>query len=193
MNYTKIFLNIFLFTLTVSALLAIYTVLFGNFGSVEMKILATTFLFGFYSLLALGSATAFHKKNLRIVSILGFIACAISVFIGELFILEIIDIPFLQPGNESLFKLFFIFSIFAIAFSYISLLFLIKKDTRLIHFARNMTILFICLISFLFILLIFTEDISEIQLKIIIVSSVLSILGTISLPILSKISSSDVK
>jgi len=57
--------------LILSAVIGIYTFLFGNFGETEVKILLTTLTISYFSVTSLACAAAFEKKKLPLLSVPG--------------------------------------------------------------------------------------------------------------------------
>lgn len=183
MNYSKLFLYSFLAALSIGSFYSIVILLFGSFGNEEFKIILSTFILGFYSLLSLASLAVYKNENIRMISILGIFFSVIALVIAELLIFDFF--------NLDLIHLFTISSILSIAFAHISVVFLITIKSTIMRIIRSIVIFCILVIS---ILLIFTVVIGDsFAIQILGALSILSVLGTISLVILSKITLPDAK
>lgn len=187
MNYTKIFLSLFLVALSVGALLGIYIVLFGEMNDLESNILVTTNVMAIHSLAGMICASIYSQCRRKIFSTLGMGIVFTSLLVWILIIWDIVDYNF-WDNNTFWIKTAIVFTILSVAFSHASLLFLLNTQKTILIGIRNAVFITIVFISIMLISLVITETNPNISFfKLLGVLGILSVLGTISLPLLKKV------
>jgi hypothetical protein len=126
MNYTKITrlsLKVFIGFLSLTALIAMISVLTGTFGKIQEKILGTTFTISAASICSMSCAAFINKKKLVKLGLLGIImavSAAIMWIIGMWW----------EIRSDIGEKVTITLSVFAVAFAFAFLLILPKLDTK---------------------------------------------------------------
>jgi hypothetical protein len=180
-NLKKIFLITMIISLTISALIGIFTFIFGNFGSIEIRILVTTLSIGGFSLTALSSSTLQSKGNLAILSWAGIGTSIVGFLWSLLLIWEIGDF-------EHTWKFMLILIVLAFSIAHSSLLLLINPRKTGVAIVLATTLLFISIVALLLIVLIIGSfDIGELYFRILGVFAILDVLGTVVIPISQKV------
>lgn len=134
----RIMLNTMIVALAVSGAVGMWAFIFGSFGRTEWKILATTLSVSFFSVTALGCATAQQVRRSRLLWLPGLIASGMG------FIVFLVGIWDLTPfrTEEVIFKSMAILALFAFSFSQASLLSLARLSVgaRWVFFAALVSI-----------------------------------------------------
>lgn len=183
MNIRKLFLYSLISSLSISALVAIFIFLFGNFGEIEFKLLITTLSVGGFSLTGLCSSLILAKKNLSYVAYSG-ILCSITGFLLSTLIL------WGELSEAFYFKLLLIFIIASFSTAHSSLLLLALKNKKMVDTITVITIIFITLVALMLVYLVLNLDNGipgEFYFRMLGVFAVLDILGTITTPIIRKL------
>ena len=182
-NYKKFFLRTFIAALSVSALIGIIIFLFGDFGETEAKLLGTTLAIGGFSITALGCSTIHEQDEFRAFSLIGML---ISVF-GFLFTVCAIWALF-DSDHKWVAQTVFTFIILSVSTAHGSLLLQIKAKSKLIRNALIATIVFISIVTAMLIKATINDfEDSDFFFRLLGVFAILDVLGTITTPILNKI------
>lgn len=126
LNLKKIFLYLLIASVSVSALLGIFVILFGDFGEIEVKILMTTVTITCTSILGLACGAYFETGRGKMLPISGIIFAVISA------ILWIVLIWGALSSEQTIFKSVASSTLLAVSCSHLSLLLLAKLDQRFI-------------------------------------------------------------
>ncbi|MDH3494550.1 MAG: hypothetical protein OEM82_13425 [Acidobacteriota bacterium] len=116
MNLKRLFLYLLIASVTVSAILGIVVILFGEFGRIESRILGTSVTITCMSLLGLACGANFEAEKLRLVPVAGIAAAIISALFW------IVIIWSESENAEYVVKTGLTTTLLAIAFSYASLI-----------------------------------------------------------------------
>ena len=186
-NFKKIFLISLIVSLSISALLGIITLLVGNFGEIQTRILLTTLTIGGFSLTGLCCATLLEKKRFSTFATLGMIASIFGFLFITSLIWEIID----WSSYDNIWKVMIITIILAFSTAHASLLLLVKSDKTIVNVSLAATLLFLFLVALELIILVLGEfrNIDNMVYRVLGVFAVLDVLGTIITPILLKVTS----
>ena len=177
----KNFLKLLVAALSLSALIGIIMILTGNF---EFRILFTALLIFIYSLAGLCSLSNYDKENLKFFSILGmtfaFIACLYSIgLVWSIFIFDIF--------SANSWNIIITLNILCWSSAHISLLLLIDDKNDNVYVLKRATIILALIVDTIELLTIWNYfEPSKTFKRIILVTDILIILGTITTPILSK-------
>ena len=181
-NYKKYFLATLVAALSISALIGIYIFLAGDFGETEGQILATTLSLGGYSLLGLCCATGLNKPRFAIYAKIGMACAVIGFFLTVGVIWEILD------GDDTWMTMV-MFLILAFSFAHIALLLLIRPKTKMVRIALTITIVCIAIVAIMLIKSTYNEfNEEEFYFRLLGVFAILDTLGTLTTPIINKIS-----
>lgn len=123
-NLKRIFLYTLIASISVSALIGIWAILFGNFGWLESRILGTTLIIVGTSILGLACGAYFESpksrnSKLRFVPLLGIAFSLLSAFISFWSIWFDLSI---SGGYKNIYKVLSFSFIFAFSFAHLSLL-----------------------------------------------------------------------
>jgi hypothetical protein len=177
-------------SLSLAALLGIWAFLFGNFGELEWKILFTTMTAALFSLTSLGAAVVLERARWRIAMIFAFVLSGL----GLLVYLPIIwsESIWRWVDDDNLFKLMFWLAAWSISLPHAGLLSL-ATFKGLFRWVRRAAIaaVFALAMSVTLVALFEGEPDEELWFRIIGVFVILSTLGTITVPILAKVSGID--
>ena len=182
-NFKKAFLIALIASLGISALTGIFAFLFGSFGEFEGKVLSTTILIAGYSLTGLCSAFLYEKKKYLPLSYIGIAVAVIGFIVTLLGFWEIIEF------DETIGKIVVTFIVASISLSQVSLLLLKKYDKAWVNKALIATIVFISIVALMLMYVIFNdmEVENEFFFRLLGTFAILDVLGTITTPILNKI------
>lgn len=177
----RVFFVSLISSLSLSALVAIFVFLVGDFGETEVRLLLTTLTIGGYSLTGLCSSVLYDKRKYATFALLGILVAVIGFLVTVGAIWEIVDLKDLWKG-----VLIFITLSFSIAHS--SLLLPAQSENRLINSLLSVTIIFIGVVAGMFVNLIVGEfdDFSGFYFRLLGVFAVLDVLGTIVVPVLRR-------
>ena len=184
-NLKRIFSISLIFSLGIGLLIGIFAFIFGDFGEVEQRLLITTLAVGGFSITALCASIWHEKKKFLFISFPGILSSNLGLFYSILLIWEIIDID----PSFNLIKPLLIFGIISVSSAYSSLILLMyEKGKKLVKIIIRITVSQISVVSLVFIyLIIFAEKIEEPFFKMLAISGILIVLGTIATRILKKI------
>lgn len=126
MNIRKLFLYVLIVSVAVSALIGIGVIIFGNFGELETRTLATTTVITITSILGLACGAYFESGKGRTLPIVGIVSAIISC------ILWIISIWAREQENSLFFKSLASATLMAASCAHLSLLSLARLDRKFI-------------------------------------------------------------
>ncbi len=179
-NYKKYFLKTLITALVISAIIGIYLFLFGDFEDSDTRLLLTTLTVGWYSMTGLCSSVVHSQKKIKFFSLPGMTISIIGFFITVIAIWGIVD-------NELIWRLVMTFVILSVMISHVSLLFLVKPKSKKINYLMITTIIFITLVTAMLIIEILIEsEKGEFFYRLLGVFAILDVLGTISTPVLNR-------
>ena len=178
----RIFLGALVASLSISALVAIFIFLFGEFGEMEIRILFTTLAIGGFSLTGLCSSVLYDRGTLRPFAVFGMLVAVIGFLIAVLGIWELI-------ADDDLWKPLFISIILSFSIAHISLLSLARSESGRMNLFLTLTVVFIAIVAGMLVMPILNdfEDLGEFYFRLLGVFAVLDVLGTILVPILRKV------
>lgn len=182
LNLKKTFLIGLVISLTLSALVGVLAFLFGAFGEVEFKIIATTLAVGLFSLTGLVNAVLLERKKYPTLAVTGLVTSIFGFLITEFTIWGI------SLSNE-IWKFSISSIILSVAFAHASLI-LLNVKSALVKTLANVALLFIAVVSLMLIYLIFNSypNPGEGFYRFLGAVAILDVLLTIVIPILNKIS-----
>ena len=188
----RFFLTSLIASLSISALVAIFIFLMGNFdGKIEIRILLTTLAIGGYSLSGLCSSALYDKGRFRWFALLGIIIAFAGFLVTVAGIWNATELLHIV-GNWKMLIVLFILS-FSAAHS--SLLLLAKSENTFVNWVLSATIFCIALVAALLINMVigvFGGNFTmawDLQYRLLGVFAVLDVLGTIITPILRRVRS----
>ena len=184
-NLKRIFSISLIFSLGIGLLIGIFAFIFGGLEEIKIKFLITTFAIGGFSLTALCASIWHEKKKFLFISFPGILSSNLGLFYSILLIWEIIDVD----SSFNLIKPLLIFGIISVASAYSSLMLLgYEKGKKLVKIIIRIIVGQIFVVSLVFIyLIIFVKEIEEPFFKMLAISIILIILGTIATRVLKKI------
>jgi hypothetical protein len=169
-------------SLAVSALIGIGIILKGDFGDTEGKLLGTTITLGLFTVLAipgtiqLGRDRYYALAGTAVVSaILAFILMVVAIWS---------DGPF---ESEYLNKVMVTVTVVAFASNHVALLLLATSTSRVIRGISMTTFALIGFISITLIISMWTEELPEELGRLVAVLAILDVLGSLAIPMLSKL------
>jgi hypothetical protein len=181
----RVFTMSLIASLSISALIAIFVFLFGNFDETETRLILTTLTIGGYCLTGLCSSVLYDKNKYFPFAFSGIIVSVFGFLITTAAIWEIIYF-------SDVWKSVLIFIILAMSIAHASLLLLAQSGKNSVGICLSATIIFICFVAFMLIYLVLNEfpnQTSEFFYRLLGVFAVLDVLGTIITPILRKLDS----
>ena len=171
-------LKLFIGSLVFSALLAIFSVLLGDFGALVTKVLVTTFTFSAASICLMACAAFAEKRNAK----LGFVGIALAVFSETLILLLV----WAKIGSTEYWKFTISTIVIAVGFAHALLLHLPNLNRRY-SWAQKLSGFLIGLLAFQIIVAVWGEVKDDLYYKLMTVSSILVTFITLLVPILSVI------
>jgi len=182
MNYKRILLITMIVSLVISALVGIYLFLVGDWGETEVKIFGTTLAVAFASLLGFCSSLHQNREKLKWLSFLG-IAVSFMAFLLVTFTIWGED----EVGRR-LWEATSIACIVAFCLAHISLMLLVKIKSKATKYALIATIVFITIVAAMLINAVICDfDLGDLCLRLLGVFAILDVLGTITTPMLNKL------
>lgn len=176
----QVLLRILAGALVLSALVAIYVFLFGDFGDTEAKILVTTLSVSFFSVTSLGCAAAQDKKKCLYLATPG----VVTGLVGFVLFLPLIWAEWWD--SEAYSKAMGILALFAFSFAQACLLSLTSLEGR---FKWVFSVAVVCIFSlamFLSGMIVFEAD-DEWLIRVVGVIGILDGCASLSVPVLSKL------
>jgi hypothetical protein len=184
LNLKKLFLYSLIVSVSLSALIGIGVILFGNFGDFEGKVLATTFTIACTSILGLACGAYLETKRGKVLPTLGIGFSIISAIM--FFFLIWADHIF---DNEFFLKTLGSITMLAVACSHLSLISIAELDAKFQWSKIALTVCVWVLVSILLYLIWFQPNAdSEFIVRFIAVLSIIITSLTIVTPILYKLS-----
>lgn len=185
-NPRRLFLYLLIASVAVSALFGIGVILFGDFGSFEVRVLMTTLTITATSILGLACGACLEAGRGRILPILGIALSLVSALMLFLVIWDVLD------DSEVFVKSAVTTSLIAVSCSHLSLLSIARLDKR---FAWSWSAAFVCvwlLAAILLYILWFKPDSSsDLVSRIIGVLSILIAAATVLTPVFHRLSSAE--
>lgn len=183
LNLKKFFLYLLIASVSVSALLGIFVILFGDFGEIEVKILMTTVTITCTSILGLACGANFETGRSKPLPIAGIVFAVISA------ILWIVLIWGNVSNEEFIFKSVASSTLLAVSCSHLSLLLLAKLDRRFI-WSRLLVFSCVGILSaiLLYIIWLEPESDSDFVSRLIGVLSIIIAALTVTTPVFHKLS-----
>ena len=179
---TRIALITLVSSLIASSVIGIIIVLVGDFGETQIKILGTVAAVAAFSLISLPSLFNLEKQRYQLIARPG-------IFMALVFFLLILIIIWGSEdfGNELIGKSTFTAGVVAVWLNHILLLFIAQTNARVILFCKKLTSLIIFLVGSILIGTIWSEEMPDALFRGLIILVILDVLGTIALPVLSRI------
>ncbi len=181
MNYTeakKVFLKLFIGFLSLTALVAIFSVLIGEFGDIQVKILATTFTISTASICSMSCAAFIEKRKKSALGIAGIICATISAAL-------VIAAVWIELEGEVFWKSAITFIVLSIALAHAFLL--VLPDLDLKHrWTQKASSIGIGLLSLQIVGAVWAEIDNEAYYRLLAVVSIVVVLFTLVVPILMK-------
>ena len=182
------FVKILLLSLVVAATAGIMALLFGSFGVLEGRVLATTLVVGVYSIVCLCCMTVLGSRY-KAFGLIGMAASSLALLLG------LFAIWIEWPGWDTfgqLLKYFLVFAIVGVSFGHQSLL--LRIVDRASGAACTLVLVTVILINVVAALLIFPImredfDVGDTYWRLMGVAAILDVLGTITAPVLVRIGS----
>jgi hypothetical protein len=186
MNLRRLFLYLLIGSIGLSALIGIGVLLFGNFGSVEVRVLFTTLTVTVTSIFGLACGAYLETGRGRYLPITGIALSIVAALMCFLIIWDVLD------DNEVFIKSFLTATMIAAACSHLSLLSLARLDKKFswTRIAAVACVVLLCAIL-LYILWFEPEGDSDLIYRILGVLGILVASITVVTPILHKLSSKD--
>ena len=166
----------------VSALIGIVIILKGDFGDTEGKLLGTTITLGLFTVLAIPGTIQLGRG--RYYSLAG--TAVVSAIMA--FILMVVAIWSHGPfESEYLNKVMVTFAVVAFASNHVALLLLATSTSKVIRGISMSTYALIGIISSTLIISMWTEEMSEALGRLLAVITILDVLGSLAIPMLTKL------
>lgn len=183
LSFKKIFLTTLIGALIISACIGIYIVLFGTFGDIESRILATTLAIGGFSLTGLSCASLYEKKRLTEFALIGVTISIIAFIASTLMIWEIVN-----WDSEAYGKTLASLIILAFSWAHASLILMINPKESLVTGIQWSTVALIGIVAIMLIgVILFKELETEMYARLIGAIAILDVLGTLVTPISNKL------
>jgi hypothetical protein len=185
MNLRRLFLYLLIASIGLSALIGIGVLLFGNFGSIEVRVLFTTLTVTVTSIFGLACGAYLETGRGKYLPITGIALSIVAALMCFLIIWDVLD------DNEVFIKSFLTATMIAAACSHLSLLSLARLDKKFswTRIAAVACVVLLCAIL-LYILWFEPEGDSDLIYRILGVLGILVASITVVTPILHKLSSS---
>jgi len=185
MNTRQIFLNTLIASVAISALIGIGVLLFGNFGSFEVRVMMTTLTVTGMSILGLASGAFLESGRGRTLPLAGIVFSILAGVMTFFIIWDVLD------ESENYIKLTGTVTLLALSCSHLSLLSLARLDQR---FAWSLIAAYVCVWSLTAILLFLMwfepAGDSDIVFRLIGILSILIAALTVMTPVFHKLSTS---
>ena len=190
----KNILKILVVSLIVSALIGIFAIITGTFGTLEAKILSTTLTIFMFSISGLCCSTIYEIKKYKKISIIGIIISLISAIYTILIIWGVLDICiiFCKNQNRNTWRILWSLIILSCSSAHLSLILKIDNKNDIVQKTKLGAIVISLLLDFIILMLSWSIiQYNDIYNRILIVLAILVTLGTIITPILNKIYKKD--
>ena len=175
----RIFLKLFIGFLSLTAAIAAISVLSGDFGEFQLKVLATTFSISAASICSMSCSAFIDKKKKKELGIVGvvFSGIAAALIIGGLWI---------EINEEEYWKTTVSFIVFAVALAHAFLLVLPDLDSKH-RWVQSVSCVAISVLALQIVSVVWGEIDDEGYYKLLAVVSIVVVLLTLVIPILMKI------
>ena len=180
---TRVLLIALIVSLSASALVAVWAVLVGDFGELEIRILLTTLAFGLFSLTGLGAAVRFDRRRFVAVGVGGVAASALSLVMSLVGIWgeEVWD-------NETFLRQLGTAIVLAVTFGYVSLMLLVRPRHAGVSVVLAATVGLAVLIAAILIWMIWGDfEPASGMFRLLGALGILATLGTLVTPILNRV------
>lgn len=179
----KLFVTLCTTFIIISAIIAIFFVMFGTFKETEARILLTTILLGGYSLMGLCCAALLDRKKNIILAIGGMVIIVTACIATMIIVWEIVT-----PVEG--WKTIVISAMVSASMAHICLLQIKSSAYHIEQVVRILTFIGVVIVNILIIFAIVTdfESIKEIFWRVLGVCTILVVLGTIGTPIIQTLS-----
>lgn len=185
---TKLAFITLVFCLLISAIIGIILILIGDFGEIEFKTLGTAATLAGFSIVSLPSLFYLERYRYQFISKFGFISC--TFFFSLILLLIWVGEP---VGEDIFFKVTATFGIFSFSTNHILLILIAKPVTKFILISQRLTTIAISILALLLLLAIWTiEDMPGFLARITAAISIIVALGTIAVPILTRINTKNI-
>lgn len=184
MNLRRLFLYLLIASVGLSAVIGIGVILFGNFGSIEVRVLFTTLTVTVTSIFGLACGAYLETNRGKVLPLAGIALSVVSALMCFLIIWDVLD------DSETFVKSFLTTTLLAAACSHLSLLSLARLDRRF-SWTRITAVVCIALLCTILLYILWFEPQGESDL----IYRILGVLGilvaavTVVTPILHKLSS----
>ena len=169
-------------SLVISSLVGIAIIVIGDVGTIEMKILGTTAALGGCSLLCLPSLFNLERYRYKMFTAPGMLLSV--TFFGLLLFLMWSENTL---DGEYFLKSIFTIGVIAFAINHSLLLMMIKPMKTLVDRAQKATIGVLSVVAVLILLSVWSNEFPEPLIRLLISFIILDVLGTVSLPLLSRL------
>ena len=188
-NLKKTFLITMIISLSISALIGIFILLFGDFGDTEWRILLTTLSIGGFSLTGLCCSVLYEKGKYIGLSFFGMASSILGFLLSMLATWEFVDFLILFDGLTVWGKLTLTLIIFAFSSAHACLVLLINPEKSSVKYSLLATLLFIAIVALMLVYLVLfvNGEPPEEFFRLLGVFAILNVLGTIVTPILNKV------
>lgn len=187
----KNFLKILIGSLCLSALLGIISILTGNFGELESKILGTTATIFVFSISGLCCSMLYEKEKYKSFSTFGIVASLLACILLILIIWGFLDVCIIfcsENNNDFVWKMLETLIVLSYSSAHISLMLLIKNENNIIIKSKNLTILLSGILDIMILTMIWEIVAGSVFYgKLIFICAILVTLGTIISPILNRV------
>lgn len=186
MDLRRLFLHLLIGSVSLSALIGIGVLLFGNFGNFEVRVMMTTLTVTVTSILGLACGAYLETGRGRIMPLTGIALSIAAALMTFLIIWNVFD------RYESFIKATATVTLLALCCSHLSLLSLARLDKRF-AWSRIAAFVFVWLLAVILLYLMWVEPEgdSDIVFRVIGILSILIAAVTITTPVFHKLSSSD--
>jgi len=177
----QLLLYFVIFSLSLSALVAIFAFLIGDFGDTETRIVLTTLAIGAFSLSGLCCSGLYDQKKNLPVAFLGLLSSAIALLISLITIWELIDFT-------DIWRVLSVAIIFAVSTAHSALLLSARPGQKIVQTSTRITSAFIAIVALMLIVVVIWGDneLGDFFYRLLGVFAVLDVLGTVVTPLLRK-------
>lgn len=180
-NWQRGLLFGFIGSICLCGLIGIYAIVFGSFGWLELRVMLSTAAVGAASVLALASAVVVERGRSTPIGVSGLIAASVALVL----ILVLVWANGIEP--EPVARFAWGACVLSVACPHAGLL-LLARLHRGYEFVRVSTLVCIAVLTGLLLWLCVSSDGSDLFMRAVAVSAILTVVGTIAVPILHRIS-----
>lgn len=175
----RLFLKLFIGFLCLTALIAVVTVLSGDFGQFQLKVLASTFSISASCICCMSCAVFIDKHKRKELGLLGMLFSLIAAVL-------VITGVWSEDGGQYFWKTTASFILFAVAFAHAFLLLIPVLDEKH-RWSQKLSCLFIAILTVQILIAIWNEIDNQDYYRLLAVVSIIVVLLTLVIPILLKI------